>query len=281
MNADSEPIWIIVQGGGDLASGVALRLYRCGLRLLITELPQPLVVRRRVAFAEAVYDGETAVEGVPARRVSDLVSARSAAGVFIPVRVDPDLETLDELNHQGYPPILVDARMTKQPPQNMVPPAALVIGLGPGFIPGSNCHAAIETNRGPRMGRVLWSEAPEADTGVPENVIGRGTERVLRAPADGLMTVRVEIGAHVETGQVVAEVSGLPVRAAFAGVVRGLVRPGLPVTQGLKIGDIDPRDDPCDCFRVSDKSLAVGGAVLEAILSRDDLRSSLWSLSAC
>lgn len=280
MSMTTKPAWIVVRGGGDLASGVALRLHRCGLRLLITELPQPLVVRRKVAFAEAVFTGEIEVEGAAARHVPDIEAARRAFGEFVPVLVDPELQSLQELNRLGHPAVVVDARMTKNPPLEMPPLAALVIGLGPGFVPGKNCHVAIETNRGHNMGRVLWDASPEPDTGVPESVIGRGAERVLRSPADGLLAVRVEIGDHVEAGEVVADVDGQPVRAAFDGVVRGLVHAGSSVTRGLKIGDIDPRDDRKDCFTVSDKSLAVGGAVLEAILSREDLRSRLWDSPA-
>jgi xanthine dehydrogenase accessory factor len=152
-----------------------------------------------------------------------------------------------------------------------------VIGLGPGFEAGLNCHAVVETNRGHRLGRVIWQGAPESDTGVPESVAEHGVERVLRAPVDGILQARVEIGEMVEPGQAVADVAGQPVLANFAGVLRGLVRSGLPVRQGMKVGDVDPRGDRAACRLVSDKALAVGGGVLEAILSRPDLRPLLWT----
>ncbi len=100
---------------------------------------------------------------------------------------------------------------------------------------------------------------------------------MLRAPADGVLDARAEIGEHVEAGQPVAEVAGEAVLAPFAGVLRGLLHSGLPVRAGLKIGDVDPRNDPSYCTLVSDKALAVAGGVLEAILSRPELRPNLWS----
>jgi xanthine dehydrogenase accessory factor len=276
----------LIRGGGDLASGVALRLHRAGLRVMITELPQPLVVRRLVSFAEAIHRGEFSVEGVTARRVSDLETAlRAMDEGEIPVLVDPDCEILSLIqprvknspksNRHG-PVVLVDARMTKQPEDIDLDYAALVIGLGPGFMAGQNCHTAIETKRGHYLGRVLWKGTPEADTGIPEGVAERGAERVLRAPVDGTFQASVEICTHLEPGQVVGEVAGQPVLAPFPGVLRGLIQSGIPVSRGMKIGDLDPRDDPDYCRIVSDKSLSVGGGVLEAILSRPELRSHLW-----
>jgi xanthine dehydrogenase accessory factor len=290
-------LWIVLRGGGDLASGVAIRLHRAGLKVLVTELPQPMVVRRLVAFAEAVYAGQAVVEGVLARRVEGLPQAMAVARQEeIPVIVDPQAEILAALRRAlpvSTPLVVVDARMTKRPSANELPPEVspgergfkldaagtapvLLVGLGPGFVAGENCHVAIETNRGHCLGRVLWQGAPEADTGIPESVIDHRAERVLRSPSDGVLQAHAAIGDHVEAGQVVAQVAGQPVVAAFKGVLRGLIHPGLQVTRGLKIGDIDPRDDPRFCRMVSDKSMAVGGGILEAILSLPELRPHLW-----
>lgn len=271
-------MWIVIRGGGDLASGVALRLRRCSLQILITELPQPLVVRRRVAFAEAVYDGRIAVEGVVGRRMAELELAQEAARRGeIPVLVDPDGAVIERLRlAQAGRLVVVDARMTKRPPEPFDLTAAFVIGLGPGFNAGQNCHAVIETNRGHSLGRVIWAGPGEPDTGVPERVGAHGAERVLRAPAAGRLHCRAEIGQRLQAGQVIAEVAGQPVLAPFEGVLRGLLRSGLEVTPGLKIGDVDPRNDPQFCSQVSDKSLAVGGGVLEALLSQSNLRPWLW-----
>ncbi len=277
---------VFLRGGGDLASGVALRLHRAGLRLLVTELPQPLVVRRLVSFAEAVYRGEFEVEGVTARRVEDLNQALACLeqGV-IPVRVDPSCQSLKEYERRFAGPhraikILVDGRLAKRPPELGLEAADLVIGLGPGFTAGLNCHAVVETMRGHNLGRVIWDGSAEPDTGVPERVLQHDHDRVVRAPAGGVLEVQAEIGERVTAGQVVAQVAGQPVRAAFDGVLRGMLHSGLEVRPGMKIGDIDPRGDPGYCRTVSDKAWAVGGGVLEAILSVPELRLHLWEQNA-
>ena len=263
---------ILVRGGGDLASGVTLRLHRSGFQVLIAELPQPLVVRRLVSFAEAVFRGEMQVEEAVARRAEHIVGALSILKKgMIPVLVDPDLDSVAELQ----PEVLVDGRMRKAAPELGMEAAPLVIGLGPGFTAGENCHAVIETNRGHLLGRVVWKGSPEADTGIPESVLNRREERVLRSPADGELITHAEICDHLKAGQVVADVDGEMIYAPFQGVLRGILHSGVHVQQGLKIGDIDPRDDPSYCTMVSDKSLAVGGGVLEAILSRPDLRDKI------
>ena len=267
---------ILILGAGDLASGVALRLHRAGLKVVMTELPQPLAVRRLVCFSEAVYTGEATVEGVSAKRVKDPTDNLRVLMVLtkgsIPLLVDPQAESVKAI----HPTVVVDARMTKKRAELISTPIQLIIGLGPGFVPGENCHAAIETSRGHMLGRVYWQGAPQEDTGVPDEVSQHRAERVLRAPAGGLLETHAEICDHLYEGQLVAEVAGQQVLAPFAGTLRGLLRPGVEVQPGLKIGDVDPRDDPLYCTLVSDKSLAVGGGVLEAILSRAELRPHLW-----
>ena len=267
------PFIVLVRGGGDIASGVALRLNRAGLNVVITELPHPMVVRRQVAFAEAVFAGEVIVEGVLARKVNSPQAALEALSKgIIPVLVDPRAQSRSVLK----PAVLVDGRMTKQPPDLDMSAASLVIGLGPGFTAGVDCHAVVETNRGHLLGRVIWEGSPQADTGTPEVVFGHGAERVLRSPADGILEACAKIGELLHEGQCVARVNDQPVLAPFTGILRGLLASGSEVCQGLKIGDVDPRLDPSFNRLVSDKALAVGGAVLEAILSRADLRSHLY-----
>jgi xanthine dehydrogenase accessory factor len=270
----------IIRGGGDLASGVALRLHRAGLKILIAELHRPLAVRRLVSFAEAVYVGAVEVEGVKGRCAANFSAALDVmrAGQ-IAVMIDPQLQvlqTLSPMDGGAALRVLVDGRMTKRPPELGKEAAPFVIGLGPGFIAGENCHACVETNRGHNMGRVFWQGSAEADTGIPEGVSSRRSERVLRAPADGALVAYAQIGDHLEAGQLVAEVAGKPVLAPFKGVLRGLLHPDITVVKNLKIGDLDPRDDPSFCTLVSDKSLAVGGGVLEAILSQPEIRRGLW-----
>jgi xanthine dehydrogenase accessory factor len=272
------PSVILIRGGGDLATGVALRLIRSGLRVVLTEIAQPLAVRRTVSFAEAVYAGEITIEGVTGHRIPDPTDSFRILMVLgkqqVPVLVDPDCTSAKALHAS----VIVDARMTKRPPEPIDYVPQLYLGLGPGFEAGVDCQAVVETRRGAMLGRVYWHGGPDPDTGQPEG----DPQRVLRAPADGTFIVYKQIGDHCEKGELVAEIqtsiesSPSKIISPFPGVLRGLLHPGLFAPHGLKIGDIDGRDDPRLCQMVSDKALSVGGAVLEAILSRPELRTTLW-----
>ncbi len=266
MSSDN---FVLVRGGGDLASGVVLRLHRAGTRVVVTELAQPLAVRRTVSFAEAVYEGVWEVEGVRARRVeADQVAAALEADE-VPVVVDPHGDILKTLPFL----VVVDARLTKQPPAPLPVPVPLHIGLGPGFSAGRDCHAVIETRRSHTLGRVYWEGTSQPDSREPEG----DPRRVLRAPLEGTIVGVKHIGEHVEEGEIVAVIGGQhAVTSPFRGVLRGLIHDGLRVPQGMKIGDVDPRDDPSYCRLVSDKALAIGGGVLEAILSRREIRERLF-----
>ncbi len=255
---------VLIRGGGDLATGIAHRLRRAGLAVMILELPQPLTVRRAVSFAEAVYAGEIEVEGVKARLVPDAQTGLACvASGEAAVLVDAVGLSLTRLK----PPIVVDARMAKQSLDTRLTDAPLVIGIGPGFVAGENCHAVVETNRGHNLGRVYWQGSAEADTGQPESVQGFTGQRVLRAPNDGLFTGQARIGDKIKAGDVLASVAGQPIVASFDGALRGILHDGIPVTTGTKVGDLDPRGRPDYCFTISDKARAVGGGVLEAILA--------------
>lgn len=253
---------ILIRGGGDLASGVALRLHRSGFQVLISELPEPLAVRRAVSFSEAVYEGRWQVEEVTAARAESEAQVIAAFEQGqIPVIVDPDLANLPTFNLKLS--TVIDARLLKRPPEPLAIATPLLIGLGPGFLAGENCQAVIETQRGHSLGRVYWRGAANPDSGLPEGEPGR----VLRASADGTLIGYAQIGDHLEPGDIIAEVGGQKLTAPFPGVLRGLIRPGLVVSKNLKIGDLDKRDKREYCFLVSDKALAIGGGVLEAILT--------------
>ncbi len=252
-----------MRGGGDLASGVALRCFRAGWKVLVTELEKPLAVRRLVSFGQAIYDLVSFVEEVQGVRVESMDEVdRVIASGNLPVVIDPEC-TMRQFFH---PDVIVDARMQKKDPLFPFDEVPLYIGLGPGFVAGKNCHAVIETVRGPFLGRVIWEGAAEADTGLPDPVNGMRETRVLRSPTDGILTPIARIGDLVDQGDPIAEVNGQVVLSPFPGVLRGLVHEGVQVTRGMKIGDVDPRKDPRLCQLVSDKALAVGGGVLEAIL---------------
>jgi xanthine dehydrogenase accessory factor len=257
-------IHILIKGAGDLGTGVAWRLRRAGFPVLITELAQPLVVRRTVAFASAVYDSAITVEGITARRADSFDDARDLLrDGIIPVLVDPETRARDFF----MPRVLIDAVMAKRNTGTQITDAPFVIALGPGLTPNVDCHAVIETNRGHNLGRVWWDRAAETNTGAPGEIAGKRDERVLRAPRDGIVKERLEIGDFVERGQVIAQVDDADVVAPFDGILRGLVHAGLRVNAGMKIGDVDARAHRDACFTISDKARAVGGGALEAILA--------------
>ncbi len=258
-----DEITICVKGGGDIASGVAWRLHQCGFRVLITEIPKPMAVRRKVAFCEAVYDGHAEVEGVEALLISEVNDSRRVWDQGkIPLLVDPELETAKMIQ----PEVIVDAILAKRNIGTRIDDAPLVIALGPGFEAGKDAHFVVETNRGHNLGRLLAEGSAEPNTGVPGPVAGISSDRVLRAPGRGVWQSEAEIGDMVKKGDTVGSVDGQPVKTLIDGVLRGLIRPGIPVTKGLKIGDIDPRGVKEYCYTISEKALAISGGVLEGIM---------------
>jgi len=254
---------IVLRGGGDLGSGVAVRLVRAGFSVVVLEAERPLAVRRTVAFAEAVYEGVTRVEEVIGKRVDvdEIPRALTRCGV-VPVAIDPQALTVRDLR----PYAVVDAIMAKRNTGTGLDMASCVVGLGPGFNAGRDVHAVVETNRGPHLGRVIWDGQAAPNTGEPAPVGGHTTSRVLRAPQDGVVRNCRCIGDIVEGGEIVATVGEAPVHAPFRGLLRGLSQDGLRDAAGLTIGDVDPRLDPRNSYPVSDKSLAVAGGVLDAFM---------------
>ena len=254
---------ILVKGAGDLATGTAVRLYRAGFQVVMTDVAQPTAVRRTVAFSRCIYDGQTTVEGITARKAENRDQVRDilAAGE-IPVLVDPQASILPQLPFMA----VVDAILAKKNLGTTISDAPIVLALGPGFTAGVDCHGVIETKRGHDLGRLILEGAAIPNTGVPGDVGGYTTERIIRAPADGPFEPVAQIGQQVNLGDVVAKVNGIPVTAQLTGIVRGMLPAGIPVTAGMKSGDIDPRCEVRHCFTVSDKARAIGGGVLEGIL---------------
>ena len=254
---------VLIRGAGDIATGIALRLYRGGLRVVMTDLPQPTAIRRTVCFSQAIVLGETTVEGVRAVRADTASQAleRLAEGV-VPVLPDPALTCLTSLR----PDALVDAILAKKNLGTHITDAPVVVGVGPGFTAGMDCHAVVETMRGHTLGRVIYDGAALPNTNIPGLIGGYAGERVLRAPADGVFHQILNIGDEVKAGDIAGEVDGQPMRCTIGGVLRGLLADGTPVHKGMKSGDVDPRCRPEYCTTASDKALAVGGGVLEAIL---------------
>ena len=253
----------LIRGAGDLASGVALRLWRSGFDVVMTDLARPTAIRRTVAFSEAIVQGEYTVEGVTARRAESAAEARALlAQNVLPVLVDPDCACRAELR----PDALVDAILAKRNLGTSITDAPVVVGVGPGFTAGVDCHAVVETMRGHTLGRVIYDGPALPNTNIPGLIGGFAGERVLRAPADGIFVGTHKIGDHVKAGDIAGYVAGAPMVCTIDGVLRGLIADGVTVTKGMKSGDVDPRGKAEYCATSSDKALAVGGGVLEAIL---------------
>lgn len=263
--------WVLVRGAGDLATGVIVRLHRCGFRVAVTECANPSAIRRRAALCEAVWQGQATVEGVTCRLVEDIDAAvRVSQADEVPLLVDERADCVAAL----HPAVVVDAILAKRNLGTNREMAPVTVGLGPGFTAGEDVDAVIETMRGHHLGRVLLQGAAIPNTGVPGVIAGYAAERVIHAPASGEMIFvqdergqKIDIGALVKKGQEIARVGGVPVLATIDGVLRGLIRAGYPVTEGLKIADIDPRSEQVAyCDTVSDKARAIGGGVVEALL---------------
>lgn len=252
---------VVVRGGGDLGSGVIWRLRRVGFPVIVLELERPLTVRRTVAFSSAVDRGRVMIDGIEGVRVASAAEALEAThGGSVPVLISRDLPSLP-----APMSILVDARLAKRSLDTTIDQAPFVVGLGPGFVAGTDCDAVIETMRGHRLGRVIWDGPAAPNTGIPGEIGGASGDRVLRATVEGALEWNAEFGDLVESGQVLGRIDDSPILAKIDGTVRGLIQPG-PVDIGLKIGDVDPRIDPNAIRQISDKALSIGGAVLEAVL---------------
>jgi len=253
----------VIKGAGDLATGIAHRLFRSGFFVVMTELPKPMVIRRTVAFAEAIFTGRVTVEEVVAVKseIADILQVLEEGN--IPVVIDPQGLVVDLLQ----PIAVVDAILAKKNIGTQITDASIVIGVGPGFTAGRDVHAVVESKRGHYLGRVITKGQAIPNTGVPGDIGGYTIERILRAPCKGVFKGVSKIGQEVTVGEIVAYVDDQPVIASITGVLRGLLHDHLIVEKDMKIGDIDPRCIPEHCFSISDKARAIGGGVLEAILN--------------
>ncbi len=253
---------VVVRGGGDIGSGVIWRLNRVGFPVVVLELERPLTVRRTVAFSTAIAQHYVEIDGIEGSLVDSPSAAVDTARSGVVAVLVSDTIPVFPMPMS----VLVDARLAKQSLDTAIGQAPLVVGLGPGFVAGANCDVVIETMRGHRLGRTIWDGSADPDTGVPGEIGGSSADRVLRSGADGNLEWDVGFGDVVDVGQQLGTISGRAFTANISGTMRGLIAPG-SVTVGLKIGDIDPRMDPDAIDQISDKALAVGGGVLEAILS--------------
>lgn len=294
---------IICRGAGDLATGIIHRLHRAGHRVIALETDYPAAIRRQVSFCEAVYDGSAAVEGVTARLVPALADAETDTETYsgindtpaahivsekwdssaieavleageVPLLIDPKGELIALLK----PDVVVDAIIAKKNLGTTINMAPLVIGVGPGFTAGQDVHLVIESMRGHNLARIITDGMAQPNTGVPGNIAGFTSERVIHAPAAGYIHDVRKIGDIVQKGDEIARIypdkesydnalsEYVPVNATITGIIRGLIREGYYFRKGFKIADIDPRESELtNCFTISDKARSIAGSVLEAV----------------
>ena len=294
---------IICRGAGDLATGIIHRLHRAGHRVIALETDYPAAIRRQVSFCEAVYDGSAAVEGVTARLVPALTDAETDTETYsgindtpaahiasekwdssaieavleageVPLLIDPKGESVALLK----PDVVVDAIIAKKNLGTTINKAPLVIGVGPGFTAGQDVHLVIESMRGHNLARIITDGMAQPNTGVPGNIAGFTSERVIHAPAAGYIHDVRKIGDIVQKGDEIARIypdkesydnalsEYVPVNATITGIIRGLIREGYYFREGFKIADIDPRESELtNCFTISDKARSIAGSVLEAV----------------
>ena len=254
---------ILIKGAGDLATGVAHRLKKCGFNIVMTEITEPTMVRRTVAFSQAVYDKEVEVEGIKAVLAfgkEDIYSIIEDGNIAI--LVDEEAKIVEEIK----PEIIIDAIIAKKNLGTKIDDAEIVIAVGPGFTAGVDCHCVVETKRGHYLGKAIYSGSAIPNTGVPGAIGGYTKERIIRATDDGKISPVASIGDYVEKGDIVAYVNETPIFAEINGIVRGMLQKDVKVFKGMKSGDIDPRCEKDHCFTISDKARSIGGGVLEAIL---------------
>lgn len=259
---------VIVRGGGDIATGTIMKLYKCGFSVLILEIANPSAIRRNVAFCESVYTGTQTVEDVTCYLARDIDTAKIYLSEGkLTLLVDPNCEVLNELK----PVAVIDAILAKKNLGTNKDMAPVTIALGPGFTAGVDVDAVIETMRGHSLGRVIYEGEAIKNTGVPGKIAGFDKERVIHSPAEGTLKNIHHITDLVKKGELIAEIHSvdgiIPVYATIDGLLRGLIRDGYPVTKGFKIADIDPRSDEYNnCFTISDKARCIAGGTLEALL---------------
>lgn len=254
---------IIVRGGGDIASGTINRLHNMGFRVLVLEISKPNFIRRKVCYGEAVYEGEFSLEGTVSKLACSLEEIHSIwEEKKIPVYIDPEMKILEKLS----PDVIIDGILAKKNLGMSKELAPVTIGLGPGFEAGKNVHAVIETNRGHNLGRIIYEGKAAENTGIPGIIQGYGKERVIYASAEGILKTVHDIGDVVQKDEIIAYIGTEPVKASLTGLIRGMIREGSFVKKGLKISDIDPREDQLEnCYTISDKARTISGGAVEAV----------------
>ena len=224
---------VVVRGGGDIATGTIYKLVKCGFAVLVLEIENPSAIRRNVAFCEAVYEGKMQVEDMNCYRAENLNQAKEIMRTGSPaLLIDPSgecIRQLKEMNDGEWNYIaLVDAILAKKNLGTRKDMAELTVALGPGFTAGQDVDIVIETMRGHRLGRIIREGHAMENTGVPGVIAGYGKERVIHAPAAGILRNVKKITDLTEQGELMAYIEQengekCEVRATIPGLIRGLI----------------------------------------------------------
>ena len=263
--------YVVIRGGGDIASGSIQKLYRSGFKLIILEVDKPTAIRRNVAFSDAIYNGETSVEGIKAIKVSNIEEIKEAhKNNIIPIMIDPEGKIIEEIK----PIAVIDAILAKKNLGTNKSIAPITIALGPGFNAGEDVDVVIETMRGHNLGRLIFEGYAMPNTGVPGEIGGYSKERVIYSEADGLIKNVSRIGDIVNKDDVLAYIGDIEVKSPISGLLRGIIKDGTMVYKGLKIGDVDPRLKEVENYTtISDKARNIGGGVLEALFIMKNIKN--------
>lgn len=256
---------VLIRGSGDVGSAVAHLLLRSGYEIVIHDVALPAAPRRGMAFADAIFDGSCELDGVAARRVDDLGALRGAAPGELRLTTAP----FDEVLAAYEPAVLVDARMRKrarpEPQRGLAP---LTIGLGPNFVAGETTDLAIETQWGDELGAVVERGPTRPLGGEPREFEGHARDRFVYAPVAGTFRTQKRIAERVSAGETVASIGEERLVAPLDGILRGLVHDGVPVQQGAKVLEVDPRGDVSKVVGIGARPARIAAGVLRAIGSR-------------
>lgn len=271
---------VLIRGAGELASGTAQHLFNQGfVNILMLERRYPKAVRRQVCFSEAILDGTQTIQGVRGRyvrNVAETIQANTEGDIAVAALA------LEDVLHEWQPKIFIEAAMLRKNWGLKAGIAPVVIALGPGYVVRKDCDAVIDTVRGPQVGAVLEDTGERLRDEPPAQILGYANERSVKAVRDGIFFTHHNIGGEVGQGERIGTVvsvygvedfrQGVPVDASYpvtariAGVLRGLLRDGVPVKKGDRIADIDPRGQTDDLDRISDKAHRVAEGVHEALM---------------
>jgi len=257
---------VLVLGGGDVGSAVACLLFRCGMQAVIAERPGSAHARRGMAFTDALFDGQARLDGICARHVADAGAVEQCwrSGECIPVVTLPESLLTAAIHFD----VAVDATMRREAMRrDLRGMASFVVGLGPGYEPGVNCHVAIETQWGPEMGRVLRDHGTAARAGGPHPLDGIRRERFVVSEGPGLWRTAAVLGQLVNAGDLIGHIGDCPVNAPISGHLRGVTRDGLEVRAGQRLIEVDPRAEP-EVEGLGERPRAIARGVAEALALR-------------